>query len=141
MTTEELSKQFTKLRIDHAKQLIRIGKALSSNGEQGVLLWLDQRSQETYAIDIIEHFGLTAGRVANIMKRLEERGFVRRVQDGGDLRKVRIEMTASGRAHAEEITENLNREHQRMVQEMGEEDARKWFDLLCQLIEIQMKNE
>ena len=78
MRAEDYAEKLNKLDIEHPQALKRLRMALASGGEEGVLRWLDQRRQDTYAVDIIEHFGLTAGRVANIMKKLEERGYITR---------------------------------------------------------------
>jgi len=127
---ENLAAELDQLHIDHTQAFSRIAGVLAQNGESGVLIWLSRRNAETYATDIIEHFGLTPGRVANIVKRLETRGDIRRLQDREDLRRVRIYLTDQGTARAGTLFEEMHEAHARLLRELGESQAREMLLLL-----------
>ena len=133
MKTRELADSLTKLHIDVPKQLSQTAQFLSTSGETGVMLWLGQREIATYAIDIVDHFGLTPGRVANIIKKLEERGYIARQQDAEDMRKSAIVLTERGREYAKEQYEALTDSHLALIQRIGEDDALEWLQLLTKV--------
>ena len=74
MKTEQIAEELNQIQITHAKAFSRLADMFTLNGETGVLIWLNQQQREVFAIDIIDHFGLTAGRVANIVKKPEQKG-------------------------------------------------------------------
>ena len=131
-TAEELSQ----MHIDQAKFLAQMGNAISASGETGVLLWLSQRTQDTFAIDIVDHFGLTPGRVANIIKRLEQRGYIERTQASDDQRKACIFLTDAGRDRANVFLDEMNTGHARILQALGEEDAAHAMRILRKIISL-----
>lgn len=111
------------IHIDHAKQLTQIANALSSSGESGVLLWLNQQEKDVFATDIIDHFGLTPGRVANIMKKLEDKGYVLRQHPNDDLRRSYIRLTDSGHAFAEKLYQQMSENNENIINAFGEEQT------------------
>lgn len=111
------------IHIDHAKQLTQIANALSSSGESGVLLWLNQQEEDVFATDIIDHFGLTPGRVANIMKKLEDKGYVFRQHPNDDLRRSYIRLTETGRDFAEKLYQQMSENNENIINAYGEEQT------------------
>jgi len=63
---------------------------------------LDQRGTQT-AGELSETTGLTTGAVTAMLDRLERAGYVRRLRDPGDRRKVLVEPTELARERAREI--------------------------------------
>lgn len=136
MDIDRLANEFSQMHIDYAKLLTQIASALSTNGEMGVLLWLNQQEEDIYATDIIEHFGLTPGRVANILKKLEQRQLIDRRQDVEDQRRFRIFLTEKGISLANELYEQMNNSHARMFAALGQEDALEGVRILQRIISL-----
>jgi len=136
MDIDRLANEFSQMHIDYAKLLTQIANALSTNGEMGVLLWLNQQEEDIYATDIIEHFGLTPGRVANILKKLEQRQLIDRRQDVEDQRRFRIFLTEKGISLANELYEQMNNSHARMFAALGQEDALEGVRILQRIISL-----
>lgn len=136
MDVKGMAKELSQLHIDQARLLARLGSSLSASGEAGVLLWLSQQSQDTFAMDIVEHFCLTPGRVANIIKRLEQRGYVKREHVADDRRRVRVSLTDSGRERAEACFDEMNAGHLRMLEALGEKDAAHVMRILRRVIAL-----
>lgn len=134
MNVDKLSKEFSQMHIDKARLLTQMANALSISGEVGVLLWLSQRSEDTFAVDIIDHFDLTPGRVANIVKKLEQKGYIERLQSSDDQRKARIFLTAKGISRANELFSEMNAGHARLIDALGEEDALQTMRILRRII-------
>lgn len=135
MDTNDLALELSQMHIDKARLLTQVGNALSVYGEAGVLLWLNRRECDTFSIDIIDHFGLTPGRVANIIKGLDRRGFIIRDSDPDDQRKVKIRLTDTGRKQADNLFKQMNDGHVRMLEILGQEDAAAWICLLKKIIQ------
>lgn len=140
MNVQDYAEKLNRLDIEHPQALKRIRTMLSSGGEDGVLRWMDLRQQDTYAMDISEHFGLTAGRVANIIKKLEERGYVKRLTDSDDQRRARLFLTEGGRRKAAALHQDLNRRNEQLVQLLGEFGDRFMISLE-RMIEMAEKGE
>jgi len=136
MDINRLAEKLSQMHIDDAKLLTQIANALSANGEMGVLLWLNQQEEDIYAIDIIEHFGLTPGRVANILKKLEQRQLIGRQQDVEDQRKFRIFLTEKGISRANALYEQMNDSHTRILAALGHEDALEGMRILQRIISL-----
>lgn len=136
MDIQKTAEELSQMHVDQAKLLAQMGSAISASGEVGVLLWLSQRTHDTFAIDVVEHFGLTPGRVANIIKRLEQRGYIERIQAADDQRKVRIFLTDSGRERAQVFYDEMNTSHAHILEALGEEEAAYAMRILRHIISL-----
>ncbi len=126
---EESAVELCRLSIVNAGRISELRDRLTVDGEEAVLLWLWQRDKEEYAVNITEQFGLTAGRVANIIKRLEQRGYILREQDEDDKRRVKIRLIPEGSAAAEGFYNRLMNEHKEFIRGLGRENLQKLMDL------------
>lgn len=136
MDVDRLAKELSQMHIDYAKLLTQIANALSINGETGVLLWLNQQEKDIYAIDIIEHFRLTPGRVANILKKLEQRQLIKRQEDGEDQRRSRISLTEKGILRANTLYMQMNAGHAQVLTALGQKDAVEGVRILKRIISL-----
>ena len=134
MKTEKIAEELNQIQIEQARQLSQLANIFSLNGETGVMLWLNQQRSSIYAIDIIEHFGLTAGRVANIIKKLEQKGYLTREHNIEDLRKSHITLTQSGIDYANEQYSRMHENHMSFIETLGEEDASAALRIIKQLL-------
>ena len=115
--------------IVNAGRISELRDRLTVDGEEAVLLWLWQKDKEEYAVNITEQFGLTAGRVANIIKKLEQRGYILREQDEDDKRRVKIRLMQEGSAAAEGSYNRLLHEQKEFIRGLGNENLQKLLDL------------
>ena len=135
MDRERLSDELNRIKIENAKLMSHIAGNIVPNGEKAVLLWLGTRKTDTYAIDIIDHFGLTPGRVANIVKSLEKRAFIERIWDAKDQRKARILLTDTGEAASMEVLGCASAANIWLIDFLGEDDAVQFIDMLKRALE------
>ena len=136
MSTEQAAQELNQLQIEHAKALSRTANPTAAGGENGVLLWLSRQKNEVFAIDIISHFGLTPGRVANIIKRLAEKGYIERRDNIEDLRKTFIRITESGAQQANQIYDSMTARHVQLFASLGEEDTAHTLRILRKIITL-----
>ena len=128
--------KLTQLRISHPQQFTQLANFLLSSGEAWVLLWIKAQDKDVFAIDITEHFGLTPGRVANIIKKLEERGYIERLPFVWDLRKSRICLTEAGLSHTEKLLNKLTESHTRFIESLDEQDSFQTIQILQKILSL-----
>ena len=135
-STENLARDFTRLHIDNAQSIALLTSAFCIGGEDGVLIWLKSRRSDssTYAMDICSHFGLTPGRVANIVKKLEERDYISRRPDPEDHRRSRIDLTQKGRNQADNLLRQMEDHHRQIIRVIGEDNARHCIEFMNQIL-------
>ncbi len=123
MDYRALSEELCKTHFQHAKVLNKVNDDLSYSGEDGIIVWLRQRGRPCFAVDIVENFSLSAGRVANIVRQLETKGYIYRMQDGTDLRKRAIALTDEGAEYAERRYEHIIDSQMKLFDKIGYEDS------------------
>lgn len=94
-----------------------------SKGELAILNYLACRQGETIPSELSSSFQLSTARVANTLNSLERKGYISRVHDKTDRRKVLVFITDEGRAvesmRHEEVIEGL----ENLLNKLGEEDS------------------
>ena len=70
-----------------------------------------------------ERTGLSTGRVSNILRQLEAKGLVSRLQDELDHRCVHVSLTKAGRAHAQQLESDAIKAHAALLERLGANDA------------------
>lgn len=136
MNIEQAAEKLNQFQIEHAGVLSRMANSLEAGGETGVLLWISRQQNEVFAIDVIRHFDLTPGRVANIIKKLEEKGYIERRQNTEDLRKSFIRITETGKQQSDRIYMQMNEKHIQILAALGEEDCSQTMRILHRLISL-----
>ncbi len=96
---------------------------ISLQGERGVLLFLYREKKTLYSGELVQKLGLTTGRMANILKKLEERRLVERTFDADDRRRVRVALTEEGARAAEEEYQRMLAEEEAVLEYFGEQDT------------------
>ncbi|MBQ9155339.1 MAG: MarR family transcriptional regulator [Eubacterium sp.] len=123
MDYTELSEEICQVHIRYAGIMNRMQSLLLSKGEDSLLIWLDTREDKVTSRDIADHFQLTTGRVANILKSAENKGYILRTQNTEDLRRVYVELTSEGRDRARKIYRQMVKEHSALLELLGEQRA------------------
>ena len=136
MTAEkQITGEICRLAGHNPAGMIVLSGLLNAGGERGVLLWLCAEPEDVCASDIVDHFGLTAGRVANILRMLEKRGCIERRADAVDHRILRIVVTEEGRTRAAEEMQELTGQWSKIIQRLGRKDSEKLLRLLQRMLE------
>jgi DNA-binding MarR family transcriptional regulator len=81
-----------------------------------------ERSGRMAAGAIAEQSGLTTGAVTTLLDRLERAGYVRRIRDQQDRRRVLVEMTAKARKLALEVYGPIGAEGHRELERYSEQE-------------------
>ena len=108
-----------------------------SRGELAALRMLELREGGEHPMtpgELSQELGLTTARIANLLKSLERKGLVRRDHDSEDRRRVFVTLTDAGRAFGREKQQEMHTMALRLIDHMGEDDAREFVRLLGRMV-------
>lgn len=127
-----MAKELVEMQVENARPLSRIADCIAARGETQILLMLAHRNEAVCAGVLTEHVGLTSGRVANILKQLERKGYIERTPGTDDRRKVLVCLTASGRQYAKQVYQKEMDGYARLLRVLGGQDAQEFVRLIKQ---------
>ena len=79
---------------------------------------------------------LTTARIAAMLKSLEGQGMVTRTPDPADNRQVIVSLTKKGAALVEERLSGMVHSVAKMLEALGEEDAKAYVRIQAKLVEL-----
>ncbi|MBQ9324762.1 MAG: winged helix-turn-helix transcriptional regulator [Clostridia bacterium] len=120
----------TQLYCQRLRAFSRLSSLLFTSGEDSVLLCLITHEGTLLSGDIMALTGLTSGRVANILRQLEAKKWIQRLQDASDKRKVHVHLTDAGQKQSEKVLLHTRANHQKMVQYLRHDEAQQMLLLL-----------
>ena len=127
-----MAKELVEMQVENARPLSRIADCIVARGEEQILLMLAHRNEAVCAGVLTEHVGLTSGRVANILKQLERKGYIERTPGTDDRRKVLVCLTASGWQYAKQVYQKEMDGYARLLRVLGGQDAQEFVRLIKQ---------
>lgn len=103
-------------------------------GEMAVLRLLSTENRPLLAGDISKGLGMTTSRIAAVLNSLEKKAMIVRGADADDRRRVVVRLTPEGEALCRARREMARRDFTWMLERLGEEDARRFTDLLKRVL-------
>ena len=134
MDYKSLAVEICELNFEYSREMKSFQNKVSPRGEDAVLLWIARQEPPVYALDIIPCFDLSAGRVANILKQLEDKECITRTQDAEDMRRSQIMLTDKGRRVAAEKYEEMLSTNERLLSILGEKDGKEFIRIKQKLV-------
>lgn len=107
----------------------------SIRGEYGVLRYLLYVEDGVKAGTLTENMHVVPGRMTDILKSLEYKGFIIRKREESDKRIVKVYITEQGQKEAEEKRQQIHREYQGLIKKLGEKDTLEFIRLLKIVLE------
>ena len=129
-----LSEELCRMHFDAMPEFAALGNSLCALGESGALLTLYRAGRPMLSGEFVEKMGLTTGRVANILRRLEEKGLIERQSDREDGRHVLVLLTGAGRQEAQARYARFADSYRDKLAFLGEEDAQAFARILGRLL-------
>lgn len=124
------------LRYTQAKGMNNFIALNTTGGEDGMMLWLYLCGKDqTVAGDLADALNLTSGRIANILRQLERKNYVMRTNGRVDRRKVYVALTEEGKKHTKQVYEQILAKYQKLIDEIGEDDAKELLRLNKEVLE------
>lgn len=130
MDLMKLSDELCQLHITYAGAMNRVLSEVSAKGEDGIVLWLYSRHQETSPTDIVRHFSLSTGRVTNILRSLEKKQLLFRLHSPEDQRRVCVYLTDKGKNFAKETYTRMVERHAKLIELLGTEETVKFMNIM-----------
>jgi DNA-binding MarR family transcriptional regulator len=100
-----------------------------SKGEMFALHMLDTNGGPMYAGEVAEHMHVSSARVATVLGKLEEKGYIERRMDRGDRRRIEVLLTDEGRRLIVEQKAEMKRHLAMVFKRMGRKDTEEFLRL------------
>lgn len=136
MDAAKLGEKLWTIHLENMRALDQIVEKSRTRGETGVLLYLYHVGRPMFPGELTEKLGLTTGRIANILKVLEQSGLVVRTPDHLDKRRVQVALTPAGEQEAQRQNAQSVAFHARMLSQLSEAEARQFLDMLKRMVAI-----
>ena len=130
MEQEQSARKLRELVVHSPKAYARLAKLLSETGEEGVLSCLLHSSGSLLPGELAARLDLTSGRIANILRSLENKGLIQRESVDQDGRKMRVFLSENGKVYAAQLEESTIAQQRALMKHLGEEDAGELLRLL-----------
>ena len=101
-----------------------------SSGEQGILNYLNFVRDGVMAGELSREIGITTGRTAIALKKLESKGLIRRQISEEDRRCVQVCITPAGKDAAEDLRTKVLDATVYVLTELGEQDAQEYVRIV-----------
>ncbi len=131
--SEELYAAVANLGRDREQKIV----TASASGEEGLLYYLAYKRDGVYSGVLKDQLGVGSGRMADILRRLEEKELIVRSEDTEDSRRVVVHITELGRERAVSMNQRVLAWYGRLHEYLGEEDSRELIRLLKKLSKFQ----
>lgn len=138
MWYEDLAKELLGVRHGGVRQFLIVCARDYAQGKALVLLELYDSDSAYSPSDLAEALDLSSGRIANILKSLEESGYVVREKDHDDARRVHVALTEKGEARAIEIYDAQVVSCGNVLCALGEEDARELVRIMRRISKLEL---
>ncbi len=122
-----------------ARQQVQKRTAASARGEEGLLQYLAYQKDGVSSGFLKEQLCVSSGRMADILKSLEEKQMIYRTLDPEDSRRVLVHITAVGRGQAARTSERIRAWYEKLTDYLGEEDSRELIRIIRKLNEFRFQ--
>lgn len=97
--------------------------------QKRILIILNETERITQR-DLTERLGIQPGSASEILSKLEDAGWIKRVQNETDRRTTDVSLTESGRMLAGEVLEQRRKRHEEMFSCLSEEEKQELLSML-----------
>ena len=108
-------------------------------GEMFVLIMLEKSGEPLSPGAISREADISTARVAVLLNGLEKKGFIVRVPSASDRRMLSVNLTENGKDYLRKKKEELISYRMRVLQAMGEDEAKSFMESLSKLADAERK--
>lgn len=127
--------RLTVLMTDSKKTTFNEKVSEFSKGQMYMLLYL-QKNGVLFPNELKEEMCVGSGRIGNLLKGLENKGVIYRLKNKDDGRKVEVRLTKKGQDLVNKKREEGKRRLVYIIENLGEEKADTFLDILEEIISI-----
>lgn len=106
------------------------------HGEQRVLHYLMQCGGQAQPSELSQALHVSTARIAAVLGSLERKEEIIRIPQPADRRCVQVQITASGRAHLQQVCDQMIAQMQAVLDALGPQDAQVFVRIIHRLPEI-----
>ena len=132
LLTAEVMKTFENLNSENILNKLN----LSYKGENAILMLLNEYGGISTPGKLCERIDFTAARLSAIIKSMESKGLVEKIQNPDDKRSTIVAMTAQGYEQFMRLREEIVINALTIIEKLGEEDVVEFLRLIRKLIDI-----
>ena len=103
MSLDVLALEFTDMQLKYSKEISAFLDRTSAFGQDRILIYLYKENDHILVGDLTNELQMSTGRIANILKELERKGYILRIQQREDKRKYEVCLTKSGENYSREL--------------------------------------
>lgn len=130
---DELTERLVRIHLNRSAS--PPGEIFANSGEGRLLIYLLQDKSDVLVGEMTRDLNLSTGRTANLLRQLEAKAYIRRIQCSDDRRKYTVSLTEEGRKKAESVYRGIRVYDRSLLEKLGEEDA----EYLVRILEKSMK--
>lgn len=121
---------------ERVRYMIQGNIAEIAKGELAVLMYLINEKNGANAIEISQKFKINTSRVAAILNGLSKKEYIERKIDPKDKRKIQVFYTNKGFKFAKNKREDILKQVAKMLEMLGEEDAREYTRITKRIVDL-----
>lgn len=107
-----------------------------AKGEDALIQFLCHEQNGVTANEISKRFNINTSRVAAILNSLSKKGYIERVVDKDDKRKIHVYITDKGKIYGYQKRENVLNMLAKMLEKLGEDDVKEYIRIQKKMIDI-----
>ena len=127
---EKLSEELYEVLAELLNRKNNIAVLDSIRGEYGVLNCLADLEQGISAGELSQRLNVVPGRMADILKSLEQKNLIVRSRNETDRRIVNVTITDEGKKVSQQKRDEIHREYEGLFKILGENDVREFIRVL-----------
>lgn len=129
MSLDVLALEFTDMQLKYSKEISAFLDRASAFGQDRILIYLYKENDHILVGDLTNELQMSTGRIANILKELERKGYILRIQQREDKRKYEVCLTKSGKSYSRELYADMVANHRALMEQLGETDGEQLLKL------------
>ncbi len=129
MSLDVLALEFTDMQLKYSKEISAFLDRASAFGQDRILIYLYKENDHILVGDLTNELQMSTGRIANILKELERKGYILRIQQREDKRKYEVCLTKSGKNYSRELYADMVANHRALMEQLGETDGEQLLKL------------
>ena len=129
MSLDVLALELTDMQLKYSKEISAFLDRASAFGQDRILIYLYKENDHILVGDLTNELQMSTGRIANILKELERKGYILRIQQREDKRKYEVCLTKSGKNYSRELYADMVANHRALMEQLGETDGEQLLKL------------
>lgn len=129
MSLDVLALEFTDMQLKYTKEISAFLDKASAVGQDRILIYLYKENDHILVGDLTNKLQMSTGRIANILKELERKGYILRIQQREDKRKYEVCLTKSGKNYSRDLYADMIASHKALMEQLGEADGEQFLRL------------